>query len=140
MKLGSLTTDEASQLLAQSHLGRLGCIAYDRPYVVPVYYHYDGSSIYLHSLPGLKVEALRAHPHACLQVDEIQDAFHWRSVIAFGTCQEIEDPAEREQVLAALFRHLPHLSPVESKMTQVEGEAIVLRIRVDEITGVGEAW
>lgn len=140
MKLGSLTISEATQLLAQSHLGRLGCIARGRPYVIPVHFYFDGTSIYLHSLPGLKVEALRSNPQVCLQVDEIRDAYHWRSVLAFGTSEEVEDPAEREQILAALFRHLPHLSPVESKMTQVEGEAIVLRVRVEEITGVGEAW
>jgi nitroimidazol reductase NimA-like FMN-containing flavoprotein (pyridoxamine 5'-phosphate oxidase superfamily) len=140
MKFGNLSPSEATQLLAQSHLGRLGCIANGRPYVVPVHYYYDGSSIHIHSLPGWKVEALRSNPQACLQVDEIRDAYHWRSVLAFGTYQEVEDPAEREQILAALFRHLPHLSPVESKMTQVDGEAIVFRIRVEEITGVGEAW
>jgi nitroimidazol reductase NimA-like FMN-containing flavoprotein (pyridoxamine 5'-phosphate oxidase superfamily) len=141
MKIGPLSTAEATHLVAQSHLGRLGCLADGRPYVVPVYYYFDGiSSVYLHSLPGLKIESLRSNPQACLQVDEIEDAFHWRSAIVYGTYQEIEDPAEREQILARLFRHLPHLSPVESKMTQVDGGAIVFRIHVNEITGVGETW
>jgi len=47
------------------------CIAAGWPYVVPVNYFFDGKDIYIHSLPGKKLDALRANPRACLQVDEI---------------------------------------------------------------------
>ena len=69
MQIGKMRPAAAISLLRESSFGRLGCIANGRPYVVPVYYYYDGQDIFIHSLPGLKIEALRANPSACLQID-----------------------------------------------------------------------
>ena len=49
-------------------------------------------------------------------------------------------PAGVEHKLAALFRHLPHLTPVESKMKSGAEQAILFRIRIERITGVCERW
>jgi len=73
---------EAHALLRESKLARLGCIADGEPYVVPINYALDGESVLLHMLPGRKLTAVRQHPRACLQVDRINDQFHWQSVIA----------------------------------------------------------
>lgn len=140
MTIGKLNEKEAAGILLQQNLGRLGCIADGEPYVVPVHYFFDGENLYLHSLPGKKIDALRAQPRACLQVDEIRDAYHWRSAIAYGRYEEITDEQLRERTLEELFRHLPHLSPVESKMRPGANELIVFRLRVEQITGVGETW
>ena len=82
MKLGKLGDADSLVILRDGALGRLGCIADEGPYVVPVNYFFDGSDIYIHSLPGRKINAMRANPRVCLQVDEIKDSYHWRSVIA----------------------------------------------------------
>jgi len=141
MQVGKLPAAAAIALLDASSLGRLGCIANGRPYVVPVYYFFDGQDIYIHSLPGLKIEALRSNPAACLQVDQIRDAYHWRSVVATGIYEEIgPDDQEREKILARLYQRLPHLSPVESRSESPGGELILFRLRIEEITGVGEEW
>lgn len=140
MKIGKLSSDEAAKILSQQSFGRLGCIADGEPYVVPVHYFFDGQDIRIHSLPGKKINALRVNNRACLQVDDIRDSYHWRSVIAYGNYEEISDEQLREQALAELFRRVPHLTPVESKMTQGINETIVFRLRVDQITGVGEDW
>jgi nitroimidazol reductase NimA-like FMN-containing flavoprotein (pyridoxamine 5'-phosphate oxidase superfamily) len=140
MTIGKLETADSMAILNQGTLGRLGCLADGKPYVVPVNYYFDGSDIYIHSLPGRKVSALRAAPDACLQVDEIRDAYHWRSVIAYGKYEEISDQRERDEVLADIFKRLPHLSPVEARMTGGTTETIVFRIRVNEITGLEERW
>lgn len=110
------------------------------PYVVPVGYLYDGDYVYIHSLPGRKINALRANPRACLQVDEVQDEFNWKSVIAFGSYEEIEDPAERARALDKLSARFPRLTPVESVMAQSEKGAkpIIFRPRVKMITGLAE--
>jgi hypothetical protein len=140
--LTQLSPDQSRELLRAGKLARLGCIADGEPYVVPVYYFFDGDCVYIHSLPGRKITALRAHPRACLQVDEIIDDFHWRSVLAFGRYEEITGAEERERSLCDLFARLPHFTPVESAMTQVarSPETIVFRIRVERITGVSESW
>ena len=132
------TGDQNSE--SSARLGRLGCSLNDEPYVVPVNYWYEGDSVFIHSLPGRKLEMLRANLHACLQVDEISDAYHWRSVIAFGHYEEVTEPAERERVLSELFKRLPHLSPVESRMTKGIDQTVVFRLRLARVTGVAEDW
>jgi nitroimidazol reductase NimA-like FMN-containing flavoprotein (pyridoxamine 5'-phosphate oxidase superfamily) len=140
MQIGPLKESDSLAILQQSSLGRLGCVDQNAPYVVPVNYFFDGKDIYIHSLPGRKIDAMRTNSHVCLQVDEIRDAFHWRSVIAFGTYEEISDERRREEMLGKLFTRLPHMTPVETRMSQGTGETILFRIKVAAITGVGEDW
>jgi len=92
-----LTADEARALLASRRVGRLGCVYEGGPYVVPINYVLDGESIYTHSLPGQKIEALRANPKACLQVDEIIDSYHWRSAIALATMKKSSIPMNAQE-------------------------------------------
>lgn len=140
MNIGQLRDTDSLIILREGNLGRLGCIADGGPYVVPVNYFFDGQDIYIHSLPGRKIRALRVNPRVCLQVDEIEDAYHWRSVIAYGTYEEISDEKIREEILVKLFNRLPNMTPVESRLAKGLKETIVFRIKVDEITGVGEDW
>lgn len=134
-----LSQEEARALVAASRIGRLGCVYEGGPYVVPINYVLDGESLYVHSLPGRKLEALRANPSACLQVDKVIDAYHWRSAIAFGTFEEITDPKQRDQAVRTLLRSFPNLTPVESvPVHDGQSSVIIFRIRVREITGVGE--
>ena len=131
---------ESRELLREKQYGRLGCCADGEPYVVPINYLFDGDCVYIHSLPGRKINALRSNPRACLQVDEVEDAYNWRSVIVYGHYEEITNEEEHERVLADLFKHLPHLTPVESKLTKGLSQMIVFRLRVNRITGVYEKW
>lgn len=134
-----LSQEEARALLTASRVGRIGCVYEGGPYVVPINYVFDGSNIYIHSVPGRKLEALRANPRACLQVDKVIDAYHWRSAIAFGTYEEVTDPKERDQAVRTLLARFPNLTPVESvPVHDGQSSVIIFRIRVQEITGVGE--
>jgi len=134
-----LSEQEARALLGAGLIGRLGCVYDGGPYVVPINYAVDGENIYIHALPGRKIEALRANRSACLQVDEIIDEFHWSSTIAFGTYEEITDPTERERAVRALHQRFPGLTPVESvPVHDGQSSVIIFRIRISEITGVCE--
>ena len=135
-----LSEQEKESLLLRQHLGRLGCIVGGIPYVVPIYYVFDGQDIYSHSLPGTKIDALRLNTAACLQVDEIIDEFHWQSVMAVGDYEEITSDDERGIVLAKLLARLPCLTPVESfhDYGPAQLATVVFRIRFREIIGVGE--
>jgi nitroimidazol reductase NimA-like FMN-containing flavoprotein (pyridoxamine 5'-phosphate oxidase superfamily) len=107
--------------------------------VVPINYVLDGESIYVHSLPGRKLVALRANPRACLQVDKVIDAYHWSSAIAFGVFEEVTDTKERDQALRALLTSFPTLTPVESvPVHDGQSSVIIFRIRIREVSGVGE--
>ena len=131
---------DSQKILQGHHFGRLGCCIKGEPYVLPINYLFEGEDIYVHSLPGLKIQVLRESPQVCLQVDEVEDDYNWRSAIAFGEYEEIAEPAERERWMTAFYRQFPHLTPVESRMTKGKDEVIVFRIHVDRITGVGEHW
>lgn len=138
--VGNLREDESRQILREQHFGRLGCCLDGEPYVVPVSYLFEGDSIYVHSMPGRKINILRANPRACLQVDNIKNTYDWKSVIAFGFFVELTDQAERRNMLVRLFNHFPHLTPVESRMEANVDHAIVFRLQVDSISGVYEKW
>jgi nitroimidazol reductase NimA-like FMN-containing flavoprotein (pyridoxamine 5'-phosphate oxidase superfamily) len=136
----ALLEEEARALLNACRIGRLGCVDNGEPYVVPINYVFEDESIYSHSLPGQKIEALRANPRACLQVDEIENDFSWRSVIAFGDFEEIRVPTDRRAILSKLLARFPLLTPVESVIARdaAAPDSVVFRIRIDRITGVAE--
>lgn len=135
-----MTEAESRELLRTHKLGRPGCCAAGAPYVIPIHHLYADDGLYVRSLPGHKSEPMRGNPQVCLQVDEIQDAYNWRSVIAFGGYEELTDRAEREARVAFLFKQLPHLAPVESMVTKGLPEATAFRIRIERITGARETW
>lgn len=140
MSIGKLGNTDALAILREGTLGRLGCIAAGWPYVVPVNYYFDGENIYIHTLPGKKLDALRVNPRVCLQVDEIKDPYNWRSVIAYGTFEEISNKETQENVLTKLYSRLPHMTPVESRLVKGSKGTIVFRVKVEEVTGMGEEW
>ena len=140
MSIGKLGNTDALAILREGTLGRLGCIAADWPYVVPVNYYFDGDNIYIHTLPGKKLDALRVNPRVCLQVDEIKDPYNWRSVIAYGTFEEISNEETQENILTKLYSRLPHMTPVESRLVKGMKGTVVFRVKVEEVTAMAEEW
>jgi nitroimidazol reductase NimA-like FMN-containing flavoprotein (pyridoxamine 5'-phosphate oxidase superfamily) len=136
----TLSQDQSLELLRKERIGRLGCVADEGPYVVPVNYVFDGECAYLHSLPGYKIQAMRARPRVCLQVDEIGDELSWKSVLAFGTYEEITNQHERTEALNYLLARFSRLTPVESFIAGDAGAPapIVFRIRISKLTGICE--
>jgi nitroimidazol reductase NimA-like FMN-containing flavoprotein (pyridoxamine 5'-phosphate oxidase superfamily) len=135
-----LCEEETTALLTAGRVGRLGCIHKGEPYVVPINYLFEEGVIYSHSLPGMKIEAMRSFPRVCLQVDEITDDFNWRSALAFGTFEELSNAHDRNTILAKLLFHFSKLTPVESMIVQDANApaAVVFRIVIDRVTGVAE--
>jgi nitroimidazol reductase NimA-like FMN-containing flavoprotein (pyridoxamine 5'-phosphate oxidase superfamily) len=136
----SMDESETLELIADGRVGHLGCVVQGEPYVVPINYLFEGDSVYGHSMVGRKIRALRTHPRACLQVDEVEGDFHWRSAIVFGDFEEIHQEPERAQVMRKLLERYPLLTPVESVASRNAemSEVIVFRIRVDRVTGLAE--
>ena len=132
--------EESLALLRSARLARLGCVADDEPYVVPVNYVFDGECAISHSLPGRKIKAMRAQPRVCLQVDELKDQYHWKSVIAYGMFEEITSPDERARALSVLLSLFPRLTPVESLIAEDANAPapIVYRVRIDKVSGLRE--
>jgi uncharacterized protein len=140
--LGELTHDEIEQLLMRETVGRIGCQAEGRVYVVPITYAYDGACVVAHSADGLKIRTMRANPHVCFEVEQIADLAHWASVVAWGTYQELSGSQEdhASALLRARFASLP-LSRTALNHPRIHGVAqeasrtTFFRIRLDEKTG-----
>lgn len=93
--IGRLTDEQIEEVLSSNVIGRIGCNDGEQTYVVPVSYIYDGKYIIGHSLPGMKTAMMRKNPEICFEVDEITSFTNWKSVIVWGTYQELEDERER---------------------------------------------
>jgi len=140
--LGAMTRDEIEQLLMRTSIGRIGCQAEGRIYVVPIIYAYDADCVYAHSADGLKIRTMRANPSVCFQVDDVVDLAHWTSVVAWGTYEELTGPLEERASTLLLSR----FGPVRTSVTALkhprllgiaqEGSRTTLfRIRLTEKSG-----
>ena len=141
--LGELEPPEIEELLRSEVIGRIGCHAEGRTYVVPVTYAYDGESVYGHSGEGMKLRMMRRNPRVCFQVEHVEDISNWRSVIAWGTFTELSgDGALRAMdLLIARLSALPagesgRVPYVAAEPLGRDGRSVVLyRIRLTEKTG-----
>jgi nitroimidazol reductase NimA-like FMN-containing flavoprotein (pyridoxamine 5'-phosphate oxidase superfamily) len=82
--LGELNERQIEHVLRSEVIGRIGCIAEGRPYVVPITYVYDGTCVYGHSVDGVKMRAMRSEPSVCFEVEHVDNLANWQSVIAWG--------------------------------------------------------
>jgi len=139
---GTLDDSEIELLLQYQIVGRIGCHAGGTTYVVPISYAYDGESIIMHTHEGMKVNLMRQNPQVCFQVEDMPNMANWKSVITWGTFEEITDIRERNEALKLLTHritvsktvHLTSTWPFETEdIPYVEG--IVCRIRLTEKTG-----
>ena len=95
--LGEMTEGQIDQVLASQVIGRIGCHADGKTYVVPVAFAFDGRHIYAHSRNGLKIAMMRKNPTVCFEVESIENMRNWRCVIVNGAF--MEEPARALQTL-----------------------------------------
>jgi len=143
-----LDSGQIENVLSENIVGRLGCHADGKTYVVPVSYAYDGKYIYVCTFEGLKISMMRKNPNVCFQVDFMENTADWKSVIAWGTFEELTNEEERDKGLKILIsRILPTISSETMKLSPVwpfptddytKIEGIVFRIHLSEKTGRGE--
>jgi uncharacterized protein len=109
--IGELTHAQIDHVLAAQMVGRIGCHADERTYIVPVAFAFDGQYIYAHSRNGLKLSMMQKNPNVCFQVDIIENMSNWRSVVVQGEYEELK--TSELQVMA--FKLLSdRLSPVRT--------------------------
>ncbi|WP_343033016.1 pyridoxamine 5'-phosphate oxidase family protein [Chelativorans xinjiangense] len=114
MIIRSLTEAECAKLLGKNRLGRLACASEGQPYVVPIYYAYGDHSLYAFSLPGRKIDFMRANPLVSILV-EAKQAYGWRSVVADGRYEDLPDEIghkrERDHAWLLLSKHADWWEP-----------------------------
>ncbi len=142
---GTLTSKEIEDFIKKHFIGRIGCHANNKTYVVPISYAYDGEFVYCHTQEGLKTKMMRDNPLVCFEVDALETIATWKSIIAWGSYAEVTDKNERGKALKILLsRVYPFISSKKMQLgdhwpfapddlNSIKG--IVFKIKLSEKTG-----
>ena len=112
---GSLTEQQIHTLLTSQVVGRLGGSINGLPYVIPISYAFEHPYAYSHTREGTKVTMMRQNGQVCLQVDQIDNLANWRSVMAWGTYEELSGQEAEEGLLILKNRLSPLTTSVYSR-------------------------
>lgn len=142
MWIRSLGMSECLRVLAENRLGHLACANDGMPYVVPIHYAYADDYIYGFSLPGKKIDILRANPQASLQVEKQGPGRQWQSAIVEGRFEELPDrighKRERDHAWTLLSRYSDWWQPGGVKPIPASsgdlGE-VFFRIGIERVSG-----
>ena len=137
--LGELNSGQVEELLRSQLLGRIGCHADDMTLIVPVNYVYDGEYVYAHSREGMKIKMMRQNPRVCFEVEEIENMANWKSVIAWGEYEELNNEPLRSNAMQKLIKQLLPLIVSETALPShglgTKKVAVVYRIRLTKKIG-----
>ncbi len=135
---------EIDEILASTEVMHLALADHDAPFLVPVFYAYDGEAVYFHSAnAGTKIGILKRNPKVCFEVsidhgviesDKACDfeARH-RTVIGFGTASFVVGETEKIRVLDRIVRRFTnkHFDYPKASLRSVA----VIRINIESIKG-----
>jgi nitroimidazol reductase NimA-like FMN-containing flavoprotein (pyridoxamine 5'-phosphate oxidase superfamily) len=140
---------QIDNVLRQEKLMHLAMSQNDVPFLVPVYFGWDGKALYFHSAnAGSKIEILQANPEVCFEVSSVTgfveapeacdfEAQH-RTVIGFGRAAFITNEAEKTRALdliVARFTDQRFEYPKENL-----AKTFVIRIDVHAMKGKQHAY
>ncbi len=142
-----LDTKEGLRVLKENYIGRLAFISQGRPYSLPITYFYDepNNAIVSYSGEGHKLNSMRLNNSISFQVDEIELASNWKSVLIHGEFEELSGSDARYQLHQFASgvkdiiekkekRDVHFISEFSSKISSGE-IPIVYRLKIMEITG-----
>lgn len=142
MLIHELSREASLDVLARTHLGRLACCERMQPYLVPFHFGYHDNCLYSFSMPGQKIEWMRANPLVCVEADHMRRE-RWTTVVVFGRYVELPDTpemrSERAFALGLLQRKPVWWEPGSVKIAHQGTPAplvpIFYRISIVQITG-----
>lgn len=130
---------EIQDFLQQLGYGHLGYIHEGKPYVMPMNYYLKEKDIYIFTTEGMKTHDIEVNREVCLQVEEIHDSAHWRSVIVTGQAERLTEQQDIDRAMQFIKERNPTLSPAINRTwidAQGRAEAIAIyRIYPSEMSG-----
>jgi nitroimidazol reductase NimA-like FMN-containing flavoprotein (pyridoxamine 5'-phosphate oxidase superfamily) len=133
LRVEDMAPAEMHALLVRESFGHLGCARDGRPYVLPMNYAYDGKELLFFTTEGMKTQFIEANPQVCLQVEEITDSTHWRSVMVIGKAEQITGKEEMQRAMKLITERNPSLTPAISA-TQLDAWGRSVGIAIYRIT------
>jgi len=98
MLIQKMHPQECREFLARLGMGRLGCSRDNQPYVIPIYFAYEGDRLFGFSTFGQKIEWMRSNPLVCVEADEVFAHNNWRSVIVLGRFDELSNRPDTDEL------------------------------------------
>ncbi|MGB3391744.1 MAG: pyridoxamine 5'-phosphate oxidase family protein [Pseudaminobacter sp.] len=143
MLIREMNRTDCIDLISSGRVARLACVKDTQPYVIPIYFAFSDNCLYSFSMPGRKIDWMRANPSVCVQMDEPRGHREWRSVIVDGLYEELPDTnewrARRIQAWSLLSRHANWWEPGGLKPGPQEIKSrsphLYYRIRIVTISG-----
>ncbi len=132
------------EILSKSTICRLGLFDDEYPYVVPMNYGYDGSSIYFHcAAEGKKIDLIRKNSRVCFEIEQGVETIksdiscHWttkyRSIIGYGNITIIKDKKEKVKGLNIIMKQ--HGGENNSFADKLLDKLLVLKLDIAKFTG-----
>jgi nitroimidazol reductase NimA-like FMN-containing flavoprotein (pyridoxamine 5'-phosphate oxidase superfamily) len=140
MLITDLTIDECRAVLRGTNLGRLACVKYDQPYVVPIYFDFYEDYLYSFATLGKKIQWMRSNPRVCVEVDHILDQFNWTTVVAEGRYEELTRTPAHEAARKrafSLFQNRPDWWFPAGGRTRRSPDRVpvIYRIEIESLSG-----
>jgi len=138
-----LNAAECGEVLAASRVGHLACALNAQPYVVPMYFAYADDHLYGFSMPGKKIDVMRANPLVSVAFEQRGTGRAWKSVVVDGRFEELADrigsKRAREHAWTVLSTHAEwwvpgSLKPATTPLPSPRGH-VFFRIRIDAMSG-----
>jgi len=90
-----LRRDEIDALLAFPMLARLATARDNKPHVVPVWFDWDGESLWIaNDKSHRKIAELRVNPHVAVSIDQTCGGLRFWAVLMEGQAELIEEPED----------------------------------------------
>ena len=100
-----LSAADCCAVLERQRLCVVSVVDDGEPYAVPVFYGFDGRTLYLGVAEGRKTRALDVSPRVYIMVTEVGPGDAWRSVAIAGRARTLVDAAERQAAIDVLIAH-----------------------------------
>lgn len=133
-----LDPEECTALLARHHVGRLAYTQRNRIDIVPIHYVLGEGWLYGRTAAGHKLEVLEHNRWVAFEVDEIEGAFDWMSVVVKGGVYLLRADGSEDEIanyrvaLDAIRTVAPFALTPEDPVPE---RAIIFRIHIDEMQG-----
>lgn len=127
----------ALEYLAEQPVAHVGVIDGVEPYVTPLSFVIDESTLLFRTRIGRRIDAIRVNPRVCIEASSYDDtSYEWFSVIAWGNAREADDD-EQGRCLELLFdkyRDQYESAASTSRPEIVGGMVKVIAVPLDMLT------
>jgi len=131
-------------IISQAQICYLGMSKNNLPYVIPINFGIHNDTVYFHcAKQGEKIDVLQKNPNVCLvfnidnellnNVPQDDWSMYYRSVIAYGKIEFIQDIIEKQEAINIMFRHY---GGVNYKLPKTALErTMFMKVKIEKMTG-----